>query len=88
MAITRWRLETTLEKESAHMEFPEADIVLYSAKQWGDLTAGEGGRFGRLSDALMKDATVNKKCRDLITMDGKHRFEDSPINDLTLRLGT
>lgn len=70
------------------MEFPEADFFLYSVKHWEDFTAGEGGRLGCLSDALIKDAAVNKKCRDLITMDGKHRFEDSPINDLTLRLGT
>ena len=69
------------------MEFPEADIFFYSVKHWEGLTAGKGGRLGHLSDALIKDAAVNKQCHDLITMDGKHRFEDSPINDLALRLG-
>ena len=69
------------------MEFLEADIFLYSVKDWENLTGDEGRRLGRLSNALIKDAAVNKKCRDLITMDGKHRFEDSPINDLALRLG-
>ena len=29
MAIPRCRLETTQEKKSAHMEFPEADIFLF-----------------------------------------------------------
>ena len=63
------------------------DYSQHSVKHWEDLTGGEGGRFGRLSDALLKDAALNKKCRDIVTMDGKHRFEDTVFGQRALGSG-
>jgi hypothetical protein len=63
------------------------DYSQWSVKFWEEFLGGQGGRLGRLSDALVKDAAINQRCRALITMNGRHPYEDTVFGQRALGYG-